>query len=307
MAQKVLFDTDPGCDDAVMLAMALGSPAIDIVGLSTVCGNTTVENTTRNALAILEYFEAGDVPVAKGCHRPIETDLTTAEQIHGENGIRGSLSNPDTEPIDTHGADFIVEQAREHGEDLIIAAVGPLPNLAIALAKEPALPTMVDDIYVMGGAAFTVGNTTPVAEANFHNDPVAASRVVQDGAPKLVGLDVTNNATVSTDRIAAYQDTGGRKSTIADWIEYYPDEILESRESTAPPIHDAAVVADIVDDVLRFEEYHCAVETNDGPTKGANVCDKHGTLEAGPNTKVAVDIDTARYRELLHDSINTLV
>lgn len=307
MTQKVLFDTDPGCDDAVMLAMALGSPAIDVVGLSTVCGNTTVENTTRNALAILEFFEAEDVPVAKGCHRPIETNLTTAEHIHGENGIRGSLPDPPKEPIDTHGADFIVEQARKHGEDLIIAAVGPLPNLAIALAKEPALPTMVDDIYVMGGAAFTVGNTTPVAEANFHNDPVAASRVVQDGNPKLVGLDVTNHATVSTDRIAEYRDTGGLKATIADWIEYYPDGVLESRESTVPPVHDAAVVADIIDDVLAFEQYHCDVETNDGPAKGAVICDKHGTLEADPNARVAVDIDTARYRELLHDSIETLV
>ena len=108
MARKVLFDTDPGCDDAVMLAMALGHPDLEVVGLTTVCGNTTVENTTRNALSILELGDRNDVPVARGCGRPLVGSLSTAEDVHGKNGIRGDLPDPTVEPIDAHGVEFMI-------------------------------------------------------------------------------------------------------------------------------------------------------------------------------------------------------
>ncbi|WP_336337475.1 nucleoside hydrolase [Haloarcula brevis] len=302
MPRKVFFDTDPGCDDAVMLAMALGHDAIDVVGLSTVCGNTTIENTTRNAHAILE-LGGYDVPVARGCGRPLVDDLATAEWIHGENGLRGDLPAVDGETRDVHGADAIVDAAREHGDDLTIAAVGPLPNLAIALAKEPRLPDLVGDIYLMGGAAMTSGNVTPMAEANFHNDPAAASRVLQDAAPKMVGLDVTNRATVSPEFIESFRAAGGVRGTIAEWLDYRPDSGTYPL-ADAPAIHDAAVVADIVDDsVLGFEEYYLDVDTTGGPCHGAVICDEHGTTDNDPNGRVAVDIDVARYREVLEAGV----
>lgn len=308
MPQKVLFDTDPGCDDAVMLAMALGHPGIEVVGLSTVCGNTTVENTTRNALSILELFGADDVPVARGCDRPIVGDLSTAEHIHGENGIRGDLPAPVRKPIEAHGVDFILEQARKHGEDLVIAAVGPLTNLALALVKDPDLPELVGDVYVMGGAAFTSGNTSPVAEANFHNDPVAARRVVQDAFPKIVGLDVTHYATVPLPKVEAYRSSGGLLETVSEWVGYYDDEKLEHIEGNGPAIHDAAVLADVIDDdVLTFEEYHCTVDTNCGSSNGALLCDERAVLDEPPTAEVAVDIDGDRFRELLFDGIEGAV
>ena len=297
MTRTVLFDTDPGCDDAVMLAAALGHDEIDVVGLTTVCGNTTVENTTRNARAILE-LGGYDVPVARGCARPLVDELTTAEWIHGAGGIRGDLPYPSGDVSDEHAADAIVRHAREHGDDLTIAAVGPLTNLALALAKEPALPDMVDDIYVMGGAALAAGNVTPVAEANFHNDPAAASRVVQDASPTLVGLDVTNDATIPTERIESYETRGGVLGTVADWLRY-PVEALDARE-TGPSIHDAAVLADLVDpDTLDLADYYCEIDTTGGPSHGSIVCDQHGVYDEAPNAAVAIDIDVERYRNVV--------
>lgn len=298
---KVLFDTDPGSDDAVMLAMALGHDSIDVVGCSAVCGNSTVGNTTRNALSILE-LGGSDAPVARGCGRPLVDELTTAEWIHGEHGIRGDVPEPTGDPIDAHGAEFIVEQAREHGEELVVAAVGPLPNLATALAIEPALPEMVGEIYLMGGAAFEVGNATPAAEANFHNDPAAASRVLQDADPRMVGLDVTNRATVSRETVAEYQAAGGTLATVGDWLDY-PEEIDRFGED-GTPVHDAAVVADIVDpDVLTFESYPAEVDTTGGPSHGAVVADRHDVTGGEANCEVAVDVDVERFRELLREGV----
>lgn len=299
----VLFDVDPGCDDAVMLVMALESDDIEVVGISTVAGNTTVENATRNALSLLSFADRTDVPVAQGCHRPLTTDLHTAEWVHGKGGIRGDLPEPESEPIDQHGADFIVEQARER-DDLTIAAVGPQTNLAVALAKEPALPDLVDDIYVMGGSAWAGGNATPAAEANFRNDPAAASRGVQDGRIKLVGLDVTNHATVPSAVVDEYLDATGSLGVVGAWLDY-PDEIVEMSEGDGPAVHDAVVVADLLEDLLSFEEFYLEVDTTGGPSDGAVVCDEHEVLGNPPNASVAVDLDAGRFRELLIEGVES--
>jgi inosine-uridine nucleoside N-ribohydrolase len=300
--QKVLFDTDPGCDDAVMLAMGLGSDAIDVVGLSTVYGNSTVANTTRNALSILE-LGGYDVPVARGCHRPLIDGPTTAEWVHGEGGIRGEMPEPTRTPADARGAQFVIDQAHEHGSDLVIAAVGPLTNIATALALEPALPDLVDDIYLMGGSAFEVGNVTPAAEANVHNDPVAAERVFQAAEPKMVGLDATNDATVPHEDARAYREQGGVAGVIGDWLDY-PDEVDGMIEGGVV-VHDAAVIADIIDpSVLGFERLHAEVDTTDGPSRGSVVADRYGVTGAEPNCEVAVDIDVERFREILLSTVD---
>lgn len=305
MSRKVFFDVDPGCDDAVMLAVALGLDDIDVVGLSTVCGNTTVENTTRNALSILA-LGGDDVPVARGCARPLVDDLTVAEWVHGPDGIRGDMPEPTAEPIDTHGAQFMVQQAREHGEELTIAAVGPLTNLAVALSIEPALPDIVDDIYVMGGSAFALGNVTPASEANFYNDPAAASRVVQDAGPTMVGLDVTTRATVSSVLGSEFRAAEGALGVVGDWLDY-PEGVLDVAGGTIA-IHDAAVVAALADpSVLTFEPYYCEIDTTGGPSHGSVVCDGNRVLDEQPNVDVAVAIDTERYRELLGEGIRGYV
>ena len=307
MATRVHLDVDPGSDDAVMIAMALGHPDIDVAGMSTVGGNSTVDNTTRNALAILERFDRTDVPVARGAAEPMEGTFDTAEWIHGENGIRGELSDPTTEPIDAHGAEFIVEQAREYGEEITICAVGPMTNLAMALQLEPDLPELVDGIYLMGGAATVAGNKTPMAEANFHNDPVAASRVIQSGEPYMVGLDATHDATVSLDTIEEYSGLDEPYDIVGPWLDY-PDEIKQFGGGMDPAIHDAAVVAHLIDpEVLTFESYYLDVETTDGLCEGAVVCDERRVTENDPNGEVAMAADTGRFRAVFKDAIDGLI
>lgn len=299
---SVFFDVDPGCDDAVMLAMALGLDDVEVVGVSTVCGNTTVDNATRNALSILELADRGDVPVSKGAHRPLVDDLETAEWVHGEDGIRGEMPVPSGETTGAYGAEAIVDAAREHGEDLAVAAVGPLPNLAMALAIEPRLPDIVGDIYLMGGAALTGGNATPAAEANFHNDPHAASRVVQDAHPRLVGLDVTDRATVTPETVAEYRASEGALGVVGAWLDY-PDEVVDLSADGGPSIHDAAVVADIAGDVLTYEPYPLEVDVSGGPSHGAVVTDRHGVTGRDPSAEVAVDVDVPAFRDLLREGV----
>lgn len=304
MSTPVLLDVDPGCDDAVMLAMALGHDAIEVVGITTVAGNSTIENTTRNALAILELAGRSEVPVSRGCGRPLEDELKTAEWVHGPNGLRGELPDPETGPIETHAAEFIIEQAREFGGELTICAVGPLTNLAVAIALEPALPDMVSDIYLMGGAALTAGNVTPMAEANFHNDPAAASRVLQDASPWMVGLDVTNRATLPSSTMDTLAGDTGEAGVVADWLDY-PPEVLAFYDE-GPAIHDAVVIAHLVGDVLGFRAFYLEVDTSGGPSHGAVVCDRYQVLGEEPNAAVALEIDVERFREVVVESIGAL-
>lgn len=306
MPTRVHLDVDPGNDDAVMIAMAIGHPSLEVAGISTVGGNSTVNNTTRNALAILERFDRTDIPVARGASEPIVGTFDTAESIHGENGIRGNLTEPSTEAIDIHGAEFIVQQAREYGDDITIVAVGPMTNIGIALVLEPSLPELVNDIYLMGGAAMVSGNKTPMAEANFHNDVVAAQRVVQSGQPAIVGLDATHDATVPLDMIGEYSAMQYPLDIIGPWLDY-PDDIKQFGEGEGPAIHDAAVVAHLVDqEVLTFEPYHVEVDTTSGPSRGAVVCDERSITDQEPNATVAVDTDTERFRSVFEAAINEL-
>jgi inosine-uridine nucleoside N-ribohydrolase len=307
MTRKVLFDTDPGCDDAVALAIALASDEIEVVGVSTVAGNTAVENTTHNALSVLELFDRADVPVAQGCTGPLCRDLETAEEIHGPGGIRGDPPEPTGEPVSRHGVAFIRDRVREYGDDLSIVAIGPQTNLATALAIDEDLPAIVDEIYLMGGAALCPGNVTPAAEFNFYVDPEAVSRVFRDATPRVVGLDVTAAATVPVATIEEFAAAGEPQRTLAAWLGYSEIEaIRDGALASDRAIHDATVIVDLLDDVLDYREVPVAVDTGDGPFRGAIAPDIEGTTDDLPTARVALDVDESTHRGRIVDAIRTL-
>jgi inosine-uridine nucleoside N-ribohydrolase len=232
------------------------------------------------------------VPVARGADRPIVDELHTAESIHGPDGLRGDMPAPTAEPVDRHAARYLVEQVREH--EPTVVAVGPPTNLATALVLDPDLPEYAEDVRLMGGAARVAGNRTPAAEANFRNDPVAARRVLADAEPYVVGLDATDGATVPRSLVEEYRASGPPLRQVGAWLDYH-DSI----------VHDAAVVADLInDDVLTFESYYTQIDTTGGPSHGAVVADRHDVIETPANAEIAVDIDVDRYRELLYAAID---
>jgi len=301
---RVVLDTDPGCDDALALVFALARSELDVAGVTTVHGNAPVADTTHNARAILELVDRTDVPVARGAADPFVAELDTAEHIHGEGGIRGDLPEPtsETEPVDEHAARFVVEQARKH-DDLVLAAVGPLTNVALALALEPDLPELLDGLVVMGGAAFASGNVTPLAEANFHADPEAARKVVAEADPSIVGLDVTVGANLPPGWIDSLPDETPLGRSLSEWFTYYPEEALDRYDIESTPIHDLLAVVDLVEDVLEFEPYYMQVGTDSTLDRGVLVCDAPGVEGEPPNGEVALEAKYDRYRELVVETV----
>jgi len=303
MSRKVLLDVDPGSDDAVALALALAREDLDVVGVTTVAGNSTVRNTTRNALGILELFDRTDVPVAAGCDRPLATDLETAEGIHGAGGIRGDLPEPTSEPIDAHAASFIREMAAAHGEELTVVALGPPTNVAVAMAVEPALSERVGEIAAMGGVVNATGNRTPMAEANFHADPAAARRVVRQATPRLVGLNVTYRAEVPPTLVGRKGRTG---RALGEWLDYYPARVRADAGLDHSPQHDAVPVADLVADVVTYDEAAVDVVAGDGRCRGAVVYDEYDATDSDRTARVGLDLDADRFRAVLREALSGL-
>ncbi|WP_227379305.1 nucleoside hydrolase [Haladaptatus halobius] len=311
MAEKLLLDVDPGIDDALAILMALGNDDVEVVGLTTVMGNTTIENTTKNALALLEFVYRTDIPVARGAGRPFADELVMAEYVHGPGGmpetVREALPEPSTKPIDQNAVDFILEQADEYGDDLTIAAVGPQTNIALAMALDPTLPDKVSDIYQMGGALKTTGNVTPQASFNFYVDAAAAARVVQDGWPTTVGLDVTEPAYLPPEARERFRGRGTYGDVVADILEYKaqgPDGTVAEGGSITS---DAVVLAGILGDPLTYEEAYVEIDTTGGPSNGATVYDEHGVYENPPNCTVALNVDIKQCHEVVMSSLEGLM
>ena len=295
MTRPVLLDVDPGCDDAAMLAMALASDAVEVVGVTTVAGNAGLADTTRNALSVLDLMGRPDVPVVPGCDRPLVDPLETAEAVHGAGGLPGDRPDPGIEPADRDAVAFILERSRAV-EGLTLLATGPLTNVAAALAVDPALPDRLDAIRVMGGAARVGGNASAAAEFNFYADPEAAARVVRDGSPSVVGLDVTERATLVPATVESLAAGDEPARTVAGWLAYATPETVE-REGVerGRPLHDPLVLIDLLVDVLEYDPAALAVDRGPGLSRGALLWDGREAAP-DPNAVLATDVDVGAFR-----------
>ncbi len=264
MVHKVILDTDPGIDDAMAIAYAMAHPAIDLLALTTVFGNVSIQKATRNAQYILDVFGATEVEVAQGAKVPVvQAPLPHSEFVHGDDGIGNCY--PESEPAlnsaakhaqlhNMSAADYIVDQARKHPGEITLVAVGPLTNLALALEKEPELPKLVKQLIVMGGAVDEPGNVTPLAEANFFNDPHAADRLLAHDWPMVVvGLDVTHKVMISDTHLARLRDEAGvtgdflwRSSRF--YVDFYASKgAAKDASERQCAMHDAAALVYLVE------------------------------------------------------------
>ena len=201
VTRKIIIDTDPGIDDAMAIFLALRSPELELIGLTTVFGNVHTALSTTNALRLLEIANRTDIPVAHGASQPLERAYAgPIPLIHGEDGQGNThLPAPSTRAIDSSAAEFIVQQIMDAPGQITLVPIGPLTNIALALRLEPRIAQNVREVVLMGGNAFCPGNATPASEANIHNDPEAADFVFgADWPVTMVGLDVTHNVIMTT-------------------------------------------------------------------------------------------------------------
>lgn len=310
--RKIIIDTDPGQDDAVAILLALASPKeIDILGITCVAGNVPLELTSKNARIICELAGHTEVPVFAGCDRPLGRELVTAEHVHGETGLNGpDLPDPTMQLKDRHGVDFIIDTLRAAApKSVTLCPLGPLTNIATALEKAPEIAETVDEIVLMGGAYFEVGNITPTAEFNIYVDPQAADIVFKSGIPIVVmSLDVTHKALVTPPRNEAFRalgtPVGQAVSQMTDFFERFDKEKYGSEGA---PLHDPCVTAYLIDPTLfKGRHINVEIETQSELTMGMTVADWWGVTDRPANALFIKDIDADGFFALLTERLSRL-
>ena len=286
---KCIIDTDPGADDILALIMALNSPELEILGLTTVEGNARLEHTTANALRLLDYMGRTEIPVYEGSSTPLEGEFHHAYEVHGEEGLTVRLPDTDLRPADGDAVDFIVETAMSMPGELTLFAVGPLTNVARALTQEPRLKDALKRVYIMGGQGDGSGNVTPYAEFNIWDDPFAANVVFSSGVPvTLLGLDISHQTSIPRDDEAwlAGGTPGERLAAqvLANWF------VLDEAEHRARfSMHDpVTILAALRPDLIETRAATLSVET-DGERVGEIAAD----YESGGSVDVAVGVESA--------------
>jgi inosine-uridine nucleoside N-ribohydrolase len=305
----VLVDCDPGQDDALALLLVLASPELELLGVTTVAGNQTLEKVTANALGVLELAGRDDVRVAAGADRPLVRELVVAADAHGETGLDGAdLPPARAQPLDQHAVDFLAERLLAAAHPVTLVPLGPLTNLALLLAGHPEAVRRIDRIVLMGGA-IAEGNMTPSAEFNVWIDPEAAARVFESGLDvTMVGLDVTNRAVLTAEHAERLRGAGRVGTAVAGMLDFYLRFYSETYEFGGAPIHDAVAVAHLVrPGLVQTLGRHVAVELGSGLCRGRTVVDmRRRTRLPEPNTQVAVDVDVPAFTELLLERLSSL-
>jgi uridine nucleosidase len=254
MPKKIIIDTDPGIDDAMAILFALNSPEVEVVGLTTVFGNVFTPLATQNALWLIELADRADIPVAQGAALPLVIPLdSVADYVHGTDGLGNTfLPPPQGRPVDQPAAQFIVETVMSNPGQITLAPIGPLTNIALALALEPRLVDNVAEMVLMGGAAIVNGNVTPAAEANMIKDPHAADVVFSAGWPlTMVGLDVTMQTVMTDDYIATLKASGTVAGEfIYNISRFYRDFHYDFYGLAGMHTHDPSAIAYVIDPTL---------------------------------------------------------
>lgn len=299
----IVLDCDPGHDDAIALLLALASPEVELLGVTTTYGNQTLAKTTENALRVLELVGRADVPVAAGADRPLVRDLVVAAHVHGESGLDGPvLPVATTLPRTDDATGFIASAVRGSSRPVTLVPTGPLTNVARYLETHGG--EGIERIVLMGGAV-AEGNMTPAAEFNIWADPEAAQRVFHAGLPVVMaGLDVTHRA-VTTPALQERLRAAGTVGTfVADLVDFFTVYHRETYGWEGAPIHDAVAVAEVVrPGLLRALECNVEVEVESELCRGRTVVDLWRRTDRPANAAVGVDLDTDAFFDLLVERI----
>ncbi len=305
MTRKIIIDTDPGQDDAVAILLALASPEeIEVLGITAVAGNVPLPLTQRNARIVCELAGRRDIHVFAGCDRPLAHTLVTAEHVHGKTGLDGIALPEPTMPLqDTHAVEFIIEILRQEPPGTVtLCPLGPLTNIATAFNTAPDIVGRVQEIVLMGGAYFEVGNITPAAEFNIYVDPEAADIVFKSGVPLTVmPLDVTHKVLTTRPRIEAIRDLGTEVGhAVAAWTDFFERFDMEKYGHDGAPLHDPCVTAYLIrPGLFSGRQINVEIETGSPLTRGMTVADWWGITDRPKNAMFMGDVDAQGFYDLL--------
>ena len=304
----IILDCDPGHDDAIALLLALASPELNLLGVTTVSGNQTLEKTTANAIRVLDHVGRAEVSVAAGADRPLVRERHVAAEVHGETGLDGPDLPPPSRPAaDAHAIDWIATTLLAHPHAVTLVPTGPLTNIALLLARYPELAGAVERIVLMGGA-IGEGNVTPAAEFNVWADPEAAHRVFTSGIDlTMVGLDVTHQALLRPADVDRLRVAGRAGKLVAELFDFYVGFHRRRYGWAGAPVHDAVAVAHVIDGtLLSTERVGVVVDTGPELSRGRTHTDVSGLSEWERNCHAAIGIDAERFRDLLITRISSL-
>ena len=310
---KVIFDTDPGVDDAMALLFLHHHPDIELMGITTVFGNATIETTTRNALFLKEVWEI-DAPVAKGAGASINPDRRSGKppvHVHGDNGL-GNITLPEkigvvADPRPAHR--FIIDTVKANPHEITLIAVGRMTNLALALAEAPEIAGLVKQVVIMGGAFFVPGNVTPAAEANIIGDPEAADIVMTAPWKVVVGLDVTHKTVLTRQGLEAMAREGGERVRLLAEISQFYIGFYSHLVDDGMMVHDSCAAIYMVAPEL-FKTQSGAIRVVAGGIADGQTIIKPdgrhfppGAWEGKPSQLACIDVDTKAVLALLHKTI----
>ncbi|MGO4495286.1 nucleoside hydrolase [Paenibacillus sp. 2RAB27] len=300
MTKKVILDVDTGVDDALGILLAVGSGEMEVLGITTVNGNVSLDQATLNTCKVLQLLGMEQqIPVIKGANKPLLRTTYFEHRVHGKDGLGGALSDMQVHmyAAEGHAVDFIIEQVKQHTGEVTLIMTAPLTNLAMAVMKYPDLVHQVSEVVVMGGVVQGFGNVTPTAEYNMYVDPEAAKIVLHAGFPAitLVGLDVTRKALLTEEHIRSLGDTPiGRyvKESTADYMQRYQ----ERNGVRACALHDPLAVGVALNkDLVTTRHYYVDIETRSELCDGQTVCDFQSRLAKPANVHVCMEVSAEAF------------
>ena len=304
--RKIILDCDPGHDDAVAIMMAAKHPKLELLGITVIAGNQTIEKTTRNALNICQKLKI-DVPVCAGCARPLVKERSTfADEIHGETGLDGPIFHELTKAQDSrHGVNFIIETLMESQGDITLVPTGPLTNIAMAMRLEPRIIPKIKEIVLMGGS-YQLGNVTPAAEFNIYVDAEAAHIVFSSGIPiVMLGLDVTRKVLcvpTVVDRMEKIKNAASE--LFVDLMRFFGKTQKEMFGFEGGPLHDPTCIAYLIDEsCIEVKPMYTEIELRSEQSYGRTNCDYFGNSLKEPNAKVGIDINPERFWDIVEECI----
>ncbi len=302
---KLILDCDPGHDDAVAILMAGGHPAIDLLAITVVSGNQTLEKTAINAMNVCQYLGL-DIPVYAGCSEPMVRKKITAGDIHGKTGLDGPKFEPLNRTLgEEHAVTFLTRKLMESEGDITLVTTGPMTNVGMAMRMEPRIIPKIKQIVFMGGA-YTNGNITPAAEFNIAADAEAAYVVFNSGVPvTMCGLDITRKVLCYPAIVERMEQVGNKASRLfADLMRFFCKTQKEVFGWEGGPLHDPTTIAYLIDpSVLTLKYVHGNVEIRSEESYGRTNCDMFHYMKKEPNIHVAEDIDVEKFWNLVETCI----